>query len=290
VSEEPNSPDFDSIKQISPYGAEFWSARDLGPLLGYKRWENFEIAIKRAKTSCQQVGQIVDDHFREATKPIKGGKGSVQNVKDYILSRFSCYLIAQNGDPRKIEIAVAQTYFATAARQYEIQQLREEQDKRLRLRERVSENNKDLSQAAYNAGVLSKNFGVFQDAGYRGLYGGLGAEDIKHHKNISPKEDILDRMGSSELAANDFRITQARDKLREERIIGQTKAIETHQQVGKEVRGAIKRIGGRMPEDLPTEPSIKPLMEEQKRKRKKVPPKTLPEMSLFPEETEDNPE
>lgn len=270
MSEEiPTTPDFETIKQFSPYGAEYWSARDLAPLLGYQRWENFEVAIKRGITACQQVGQNDSDHFRGATKMVSVGSKAQREVKDYILSRFAAYLIAQNGDPRKPEIAAAQTYFAIATRENEIAQLKAAQEERLQLRERLSDSNKDLASAAHSAGVLPANFGQFQNAGYEGLYGGLDVAGIRAKKGIASKDDVLDRMGSSELAANDFRITQTRDKLRNERILGQSKAIETHREVGKTVRKAIEEIGGVMPEELPAEPSIKPLLDEKKRRQKK---------------------
>ena len=262
-------PDFDSIRKISPYEAEYWSARELAPLLGYTRWENFEVAIRRAKTACEQVGQIVDDHFREATKMVTTGSRARREIKDFLLSRFACYLIAQNGDPRKPEIAVAQTYFAVSTRQNELHQLYEEQQKRLELRERVSQNNLKLEEAAHQAGVLSRSFGEFHNAGYRGLYGGLNAQDIKARKGLDAREEILDHMGRAELAANDFRITQTEERLRKERVIGQAAAINTHNEVGRKVRAAIEDIGGTMPEILPPEPSIKPLLQQRKRARKK---------------------
>ena len=264
------SPDFELIRKISPYEAEYWSARDLAPLLGYTRWENFEVAIKRAKTACEQVGQIVVDHFRDATKMIRAGKGAQREVKDYSLSRFACYLIAQNGDPRKGEIAAAQAYFAVATRRNELHELYEDQQKRLQMRERVSENNRKLAEAAQQAGVLSHSFGEFQNAGYRGLYGGLDVDGIKAQKGLGRNEEVLDRMGREELAANDFRITQTEGKLRNERIIGQSRAIQTHHEVGKKVREAIEEIGGIMPEDLPPEPSIKPLINERRRRHKNL--------------------
>lgn len=262
--------DFESIKQINPYGVEYWSARDLGPLLGYAKWQNFEVAITRARTACAQVGQVVADHFTGNSKVITAGKGAQRKVQDYYLSRLACYLIAQNGDPRKPAIAEAQVYFAVATRQNELRQLADERDKRLRLRERVSENNKKLAEAARDAGVLSRHFGVFQNAGYRGLYGGLDVEQIKAHKGITPKEDLLDRSGRAELAANDFRITQTEERLRKEGILGQTKAMQTHHEVGRTVRKAIAEIGGTMPEDLPAEHSLKPLLDARRRSRKKV--------------------
>ncbi len=265
------SPDFESIKQVNPYNADYWSARSLAPLLGYTSWQNFEVAIKRAKTACEQVGQVVADHFNDAIKMITIGKGGKREVKDYLLSRFACYLIAQNGDPRKREIAAAQAYFAVSTRQNELHQLYDEQQKRLQLRERVSENNRKLAEAAHEAGVLSRSFGEFQNAGYKGLYGGLDAEAIRTHKGLGEKEEILDRMGRAELAANDFRITQTEEKLRNERIVGQARAISTHHEIGRKVRQAIEEIGGTMPEDLPAEPSIRPLLNERRAKRKKLP-------------------
>jgi len=271
---ETQSPDFESIKQISPYQAEYWSARDLAPLLGYNKWQNFEVAIHRAMTSCQQVGQNVTDHFTGVSKMVRLGSDAEREVKDYLLSRFACYLIAQNGDPRKKEIAEAQAYFAISTRKQELAQLLENQEERLKLRERVTENNKALAQAASQAGVLSQNFGVFQNAGYKGLYGELGVADVKERKQITQREDLLDRMGRAELAANDFRITQTEERLRREGTIGQTNAMGVHHEVGKKVRNAIQDIGGTMPEDLAPEPSIKPILDAKNRKRKKLPSKS----------------
>jgi DNA-damage-inducible protein D len=268
---EGHSPDFESIKQTNPYGAEYWSARDLAPLLGYSNWQNFQVAIKRGQTACEQVDQTVSDHFTGASKMVGLGSGAQREVKDYFLSRFACYLIAQNGDPRKPEIAAAQAYFAVSTRKHEVQQLYEEQQKRLQLRERVSENNLKLAEAAHRAGVLSRSFGEFQNAGYEGLYGGLDVEGIKARKGLGKGEEMLDHMGRAELAANDFRITQTEEKLRRERIVGQSRAIATHHEVGQRVREAIQEIGGAMPEDLPPEPSIKPLLSEKRRQRKKLP-------------------
>src|SRR5206468_760226 len=161
-------------------------------------WQNFEVAIKRAKTACEQVGQVAADHFNDANKMITIGKGGRREVRDYLLSRFACYLIAQNGDPRKPEIAAAQAYFAVSTRQHELHQLYEEQQKRLQLRERVSENNRKLAEAAHDAGVLSRSFGEFQNAGYEGLYGGLDAEGNKARKQLGKSEEALDHLGRAE--------------------------------------------------------------------------------------------
>lgn len=280
-------PDFDSIKQISPYGAEYWSARELMPLLGYTRkWQNFEAVIGKAMIACTETDNVIELHFTDASKVVKLGSGAEREVKDYYLSRLACYLTAQNGDPRKPEVAAAQLYFAISTRENEIAHLLQAQEERIRLRERVSENNKALSEAAAQSGVQSPNFGIFHDAGYKGLYGGLGAAQIKVHKQIPQREELLDRMGRAELAANDFRITQAEERLRKEQIIGETLAIDVHHEVGKKVRKAIEDIGGTMPEELPPEPSIKPLIDARQRKVKKQ-IKQQGQSSLFNESTED---
>ncbi|MBI3611091.1 MAG: DNA damage-inducible protein D [Nitrospirae bacterium] len=242
---------FEDLKKINEHGAEYWSARDLQPLLGYGQWRRFEDAIKRAITSCKQSGNEPDHHFADAGKPITGGKGAVQIAQDYHLSRFACYLIAQNGDPRKPEIAHAQKYFAIQARRQELSDTLAADVERLEMRKQTSEEFKALSGAAREAGVQDRMFGVFHDAGYKGLYGGLGREAIKERKGIPQKEQLMDRMDTTELAANQFRMTQTRDKLAREQVNNQQQAIRTHEQVGKEVREAIKRIGGTPPENIP---------------------------------------
>ena len=242
---------FEDLKKSNEYGAEYWSARELQPLLGYSQWRRFEDALKRAITSCKQSGNNPDHHFAGAGKPIAGGKGAVQVVDDYHLSRFACYLIAQNGDPRKPEIAAAQKYFAIQARRQEMSDALAADLERLEIRKQASEEFKALSGVARVAGVQDKMFGVFHDAGYKGLYGGLGNEAIKKRKNIQKKDQLMDRMDTTELAANQFRMTQARDKLARTPVKDQQQAIRTHEVVGKEVREAIKRIGGVMPENIP---------------------------------------
>jgi DNA-damage-inducible protein D len=220
-------------------------------LLGYSQWRRFEEAVQRAITSCRQSGNEPNYHFAGAGKPITGGKGAVQVVNDYHLSRFACYLIAQNGDPRKPAIANAQKYFAIQARRQELSDSLAADKERLEIRKQTSEEFKALSGAAREAGVQDRMFGVFHDAGYKGLYDGLGNEDIKRRKGIAKKENLMDRMDTTELAANQFRMTQTRDKLARERVNSQRQAIRTHEEVGREVREAIKRIGGTMPEDIP---------------------------------------
>jgi len=251
------SKSFENLRKVNEHGAEHWSARDIQPLLGYTQWRRFEDAIKRAVTSCKQSGNEPAYHFADAGKPIEGGKGAVQVVTDYHLSRFACYLIAQNGDPRKPEIANAQKYFAVQARRQEISTAIAADVERLELRKQTAEEFKALSGAARDAGVHDRMFGVFHDAGYKGMYGGLGRDAIKKQKRIPEKENLMDRMDTTELAANQFRMTQTRDKLARERIKDQQTAIRTHENVGKEVRDAIKRIGGTMPEKLPPAEHIK---------------------------------
>jgi len=242
---------FEDLKKVNEHGAEFWSARELQPLLGYSQWRRFDDAVKRAMISCQQSGNEPNYHFAGAGKMIEVGKGGQRDVEDYHLSRFACYLIAQNGDPRKPEIAEAQKYFAIQTRRQEVSDALVADMERLEIRKQTSEEFKALSGAAREAGVQDRMFGIFHDAGYKGLYGGLGNEAIKQRKGIPKKENLMDRMDTTELAANQFRMTQTRDKLARERVNDQQTAIRAHEAVGKEVREAIKRIGGAMPEQIP---------------------------------------
>ncbi|MEZ0261330.1 MAG: DNA damage-inducible protein D [Alphaproteobacteria bacterium] len=250
-------PSFEELKKTNEHGAEYWSAREIQAVLGYAQWRRFENAIKKAMESCSQSGNEVAYHFAGAGKPIAGGKGATQVVDDYHLSRFACYLIAQNGDPRKPEIATAQKYFAIQTRRQEISDQLAADKERLETRQQTAEEFKALSGAAREAGVQDKMFGVFHDAGYKGLYGGLGRKSIQSKKGIPESENVMDRMNTTELAANQFRMTQTREKLEREGIYGQQKAIEVHHQVGTEVRAAIHRIGGTMPENIPPAEHIK---------------------------------
>jgi DNA-damage-inducible protein D len=264
---------FESLKQTNEHNAEYWRARDLQPLLGYAQWRRFEQAVERAMTSCDASGNQAAHHFAGAGKPITGGKGAVQVVDDYHLSRFACYLIAQNGDPRKPEIAHAQQYFAIQTRRQELSDHAAADVERLGLRKQTAEEFKALSGAAQDAGVQSKMFGVFHDADYKGLYGGLGRDAIKQRKTIADKDNLLDRMNATELAANQFRMTQTRDKLARG-VNSQSQTIQTHEQVGKEVRDAIRRIGGTLPENIPPAEHIK---EVEKRIKQATPKLTLDE-------------
>jgi len=213
-----NNLSFEDLKKVNQHSIEYWSARDLQPLLGYSKWQRFENAIKKAIESCKQSGNDPKHHFTGAGNPITSGKGRTQVVDDYHLSRFACYLIAQNGDPRKPEIAHAQKYFAIQTRRQELSDAAAADFERLESRKQASEEFKALSGAARDAGVQDKMFGIFHDAGYKGLYGGLGSDAIKARKGIPPKEHLMDRMGTTELIANQFRMSQTREKLKRENL------------------------------------------------------------------------
>lgn len=253
----PSSPSFESLKKLNDHGVEYWSARDLQPCLGYTQWRRFENAIKKAIESCKQSKNDPNHHFASAGKQIEFGKGAMQMVEDYHLSRFACYLIAQNGDPRKPEIAQAQKYFAIQTRRQELSDQITADLERVEAREQTTIEFKALSGAAREAGAQDKMFGVFHDAGYKGLYGGLGVDAIKARKGISPKENLMDRMDTTELIANQFRMSQTREKLKRDNIRNQRDAMETHEIVGKKVRSAIEEIGGTMPENIPPVEHIK---------------------------------
>jgi len=261
---------FESIKHINEYGEEFWSARELQEVLEYTQWRRFHDVIKRAKIACVESQNLKSDHFADVGKMVNIGSGAEREIDDISLSRYACYLIVMNGDPRKEIIALGQTYFAIKTRQQELiddyEQLNENQ-KRLAVRGELIHHNKSLADAAKDAGIIhSKDYAIFQNKGYQGLYGGLGAKEIHERKNLKKSQKILDYMGSTELAANLFRATQTDEKLRRENIQGKAEANQTHYDVGVAVRDAIKGLGGTMPEDLPTpDKSIKQIEREQKR-------------------------
>ena len=266
----PSKRSFENLKKINRHGIEYWSARELQSLLRYSKWQRFENAIQKAIESCKQSGNNPSHHFTSADNPIMSGKGRTQIAEDYHLSRFACYLIAQNGDSRKSEIAHAQKYFAIQTRRQELTDVAIADRERLELRKQTSQDFKALSGAARDAGVQNKMFGVFHDAGYKGLYGGLGSDAIKARKGIDSKEQLMDRMDRTELAANQFRITQTREKLKREGIKNQRDAIEAHETVGKEVRSAIAKIGGTPPENIPPAEHIKKVEKRLKKSKPKL--------------------
>ena len=265
---------FESIKHVNEYGEEYWLARELQGVLEYARWENFNKAIERAKKACTNTGFDVEDHFRGVTKMVPLGSGAEREIDDVMLSRYACYLVVMNGDPNKEVIAIGQTYFAVKTRQQELidnyEQLSEDQ-KRLAIRNEMIAHNKSLAEAAQMAGVEDpRDYAIFQNKGYQGLYGGLGAKEIHARKGLKKSQKILDHMGSTELAANLFRATQTDEKLRRENIQGKQAAYDTHYEVGKKVRQTIKELGGTMPEDLPTpEKSIAQIEREQEKRKLK---------------------
>ena len=258
---------FDDIKHIDEFGNEYWEARELMTALEYSKWEHFAKVINKAKISCNLSGYNVDDHFPVKGKIVKSG-ATTKEVIDYKLSRYACYLIVQNASPaRHKSVALGQTYFAVQTRKMEITEEEfsklSEDEKRLYTRNNVKEKNKYLFNTAKEAGV--KNYGKFNNYGYRGLYNGEDAKDIAKRKGIDPqKEDILDYMGSAELGANLFRITQTDEVIKNNNIKGEQNACNTHHMVGKAIRSTIKKVGGRMPEQLPTpEKSIKEIEKEE---------------------------
>ena len=265
---------FESIKHVNEYGEEYWLARELQGVLEYARWENFNKTIERAKKACTNTGFDVEDHFRGVTKMVPLGSGAEREIDDVMLSRYACYLVVMNGDPNKEVIAIGQTYFAVKTRQQELidnyEQLSEDQ-KRLAIRNEMIAHNKSLAEAAQMAGVEDhRDYAIFQNKGYQGLYGGLGAKEIHARKGLKKSQKILDHMGSTELAANLFRATQTDEKLRRENIQGKQAAYDTHYEVGKKVRQTIKELGGTMPEDLPTpEKSIAQIEREQEKRKLK---------------------
>ena len=265
---------FESIKHVNEYGEEYWLARELQPVLEYAQWRRFSDAIERAKLACKNSGFAVEDHFADVGKMVDIGSGAEREIDDVMLSRYACYLIVMNGDPRKEVIAIGQSYFAVKTRQQELidnyEQMTEDQ-KRLAIRNEMIAHKKSLAEAAQMAGIADqREYAIFQNKGYQGLYGGLGAKEIHARKGLKKSQKILDHMGSTELAANLFRATQTDEKLRRENIQGKQAAYDTHYQVGKKVRQTIQELGGTMPEDLPTpQKSIAQIEREQETRKLK---------------------
>ncbi len=256
---------FDSIKHIDEYGNEFWLARELQSVLEYKEWRNFEVVISKAKEACENSNYGVLEQFVEVNKLSKRANNAEVNIKDYKLSRYACYLIVQNGDPKKEVIALGQTYFAIQTRRQELSEVDymslSEDEKRIYNRNLTKKGNYSLNKVASAAGV--KNFDKFHNAGYKGLYNVETAADIAKRKKLRYREDILDNMGSVELAANIFRISQTEQKLKNEKIKGEASSCNAHHKVGKNVRVFMIKNGGTAPEDLPTpDKSLKKLERE----------------------------
>jgi len=263
---------FESIKKIDENGVEYWLSRDLAKILEYADYRNFITVINKAKEACSNSGNDVLDHFGDITEMVTIGSGAQRPIDTIKLTRYACYLTVQNADPSKTIVAQAQTYFAIQTRIAEVQQMEEynrlstEEEKRLFLREEMAKHNSQLADAAKDAGVIEPyDYAIFQNYGYQGLYGGLGAKEIHARKGLKKSQKILDHMGSTELAANLFRATQTEEKLRRENIKGKMKANKTHYDVGKKVRQTIKELGGTMPEDLPVADSIKSVETKQRK-------------------------
>lgn len=255
---------FESIKHVDENGIEFWTSRGLYKILEYIEYRNFLPVIEKAKIACKNSGQMTENHFVDINEMVNIGSGAERVVDSIKLSRYACYLIVQNADPSKTIVAQGQTYFAIQTRIAEVQQMKayqeltDEEEKRLFLREEMQKHNSQLASAAKDAGVIdSRDYAIFQNYGYQGLYGGMTAKDIHARKGLKQSQKILDHMGSTELAANLFRATQTEEKLRRENIKGKQKANMTHYEVGAKVRQTIKELGGTMPEDLPTVENIK---------------------------------
>ena len=259
---------FEDIKHIDENGNEYWLARELQVVFEYTQWRRFENTISKAKTACSNSSVSIENHFANVGKMINLGKGGTRSVDDYKLSRYACYLIAQNGDPRKEIIALAQTYFAIQTRKQELSEKEynelNEDEKRLYRRNQARKGNYNLNKTAVNSGV--KDLARFHNAGYKGLYNGETADEIFKRKKLRYREDILDNMGSEELADNIFRIAQTDAKLKRDNVDNEYTANSVHYEVGKEVRESIKRLGGTMPEDLPTpDRSLKELEKDNKK-------------------------
>lgn len=264
-----NDSPFERIKRTNTAGSEYWSSRDFAGILGYSDYRNFEQVIKKAKAACFNSGQRIEDHFVDITEMVDIGSKAKRPISSVYMSRYACYLIVQNADPTKEIVALGQTYFAVQTRKQEVSENELENNRRLLLRKEMKIHNVRLAGAAKEAGIIkASDYAIFQNHGYMGLYGGLTSGDIHHRKGLQKGQQILDHMGSSELAANLFRATQTEEKLRRENIRGKEKANRTHRQVGAKIRQTIKELGGTMPEDLPIAENIKKIEAKHKKKLK----------------------
>jgi len=268
---------FEDIRHAGENGGEYWYARELATVLDYVQYRNFLQVVDKAREACRQSGHPEADHFADVSKMVEIGSGALLPVDDIQLSRYACYLVVQNGDPRKPVIAQGQTYFALQTRRQELSDTAKfselsEDERRLAIRNDLAEHNKALSSAAKGAGVeTSMDYAIFQDHGYKGLYGGLGAKDIHAVKGLKKSHKILDHMGSTELAANLFRATQTEEKLKRDGIQGKTQANKAHHEVGAKVRQTIKELGGTMPEKMPV--PDKSIQQIEREKAKQLPGK-----------------
>jgi len=268
---------FEQIKRKDEKGNEYWSARDMSKVLEYSEYRHFKGVIEKAKKACENSSYKIEDHFEDVLEMVAIGSGAKRETENVKLSRYACYLIVQNADPGKDVVALGQTYFAVQTRLQEIRQMDEynaldtEDEKRLFLRNELKKHNVQLAEAAHDAGVITNiDYAIFQNHGYKGLYGGLDAKGIHTKKELKKSQKILDHMGSTELAANLFRATQTEEKLKRENVKGKTKANKTHFEVGKKVRKTIEEIGGTMPENLPATESVKKLERKKKSNDKKL--------------------
>jgi DNA-damage-inducible protein D len=264
---------FERIRRTNAAGVEFWSSRDFAQVLGYADYRNFEQVIQKARTACFNSANRIEDHFVDVTEMVQIGSGAMRPVQTAYLSRYACYLVVQNADPGKEIVALGQTYFAVQTRRQELTDQATEAERRLLLREEMKLHNVKLAGAAKDAGVVEPmDYAIFQNHGYVGLYGGLDMRAIHRRKGLKKSQQILDHMGSTELAANFFRATQTEEKLRREKISGKVRANQAHREVGAKVRQTIRELGGTMPEDLPAAESIKKLESQQRKEIKKQEP------------------
>jgi DNA-damage-inducible protein D len=260
---------FEQIKKTNAQGQEFWSARDLAQVLEYLNFRNFEPVIQKAQEACVKSGHAITDHFAQMRNMVSIGSGAQREVEDWALSRYACYLVIQNADPSKLLVALGQTYFAVQTRRQEMadDEALKEDKLRLLLRAEMKKHNKKLAGIAKQSGVVQPlDYAIFMDHGYRGLYGGLGRRDIHQRKRLKSKQNILDHMGSTELAANLFRATQTEEKLRRENVRHKEHANRIHNEVGRKVRRTIHELGGTMPENLPSAESIKKVESREKKR------------------------
>jgi len=257
---------FERIKRANEANNEYWESRELAEVLEYTQYRNFEAVIEKSKLACFNSGHRIEDHFADVSKMVEIGSGATREIKGTLLSRYACYLVIQNADPNKEIVAQGQTYFAIQTRRQELADEGVEDERRLLLREEIRRHNVQLADAAKGAGVIEPiDYAIFQNHGYMGLYGGLRQEDIHRRKGLKKSQKILDHMGSTELAANLFRATQAEEKLRRERVKGKDAANRTHREVGAKVRQTIRELGGTMPEKLPVAESIKKIETQQRK-------------------------